>query len=438
MRAIYRLVGAAMLLLGCSAAAEREGVSTVPPIDARWGVYQSGDRQWLAVGRSVDHPRRIFIYDNHTQDYLTLTKSGSGYCGRNCAVRVHFEAHPRAIPSLTMVRAGGSPMQARRLPWRAKDVSFLSDGLRLRGRVWLPKGTGPFPAVALVGGSGPNLRDDFRVYPYVFLKHGFAVLTFDKRGSGQSGGAQARSEEAISPLADDLNAAVAALRARHDIISSRVGVLGISHGAWVAVEAGARDPEIGFVIPIVGGGIPLWRAQLFDLSNSIKEHGLSPADIEAALAEMQTDYALAGTGDFKGVAARVYAVRNAAWFSATPAAPLAGLPQEVIGPAIHSLWQGELSYDPRPRLAALRAPILAIAAESDRHVPGRETLAAIRAAAASRNVQTVLLPGANHWQGTSEAYSEDIHFSGRLFDKLGKWIEQLKSGWSHSSSEQRK
>jgi pimeloyl-ACP methyl ester carboxylesterase len=270
------------------------------------------------------------------------------------------------------------------------------------------------------------LRDDFRVYPYVFLKHGFAVLTFDKRGAGDSAGNRDRSEEGIGPLADDLNAAVAFLRGRPDVIASKVGVLGISHGSWVAVEAAARDPKIGFVIPIVGGGTPLWRAQLFDLRNSITEQGLSPADQKAALAEMAHAYALAQAGNYARVASRLYAERNERWFTATPAAPLAKMPPDAIEPVVKSLWEGELSYDPGPRLALICAPILGIAAESDRHVPPDETLAGIRKAAASKNVQTVLLPKANHWQGMSRNYTTDIHYSGRLFDRLGTWLERVK------------
>jgi pimeloyl-ACP methyl ester carboxylesterase len=268
------------------------------------------------------------------------------------------------------------------------------------------------------------------VYPYVFLKHGFAVLTFDKRGAGESEGNREQSEEAIAPLANDLGAAVAALRARRDIVPARVGVLGISHGAWVAVETAARDSRIGFAIPIVGGGIPLWRAQLFDFSNSILKHGFSRDVVDAALSEMTADYALAEAGDFDRVAARLDAAKNAPWFSASPAAPLAQLPRSAIKSAVQALWQRELSYDPKPRLRLIRAPILAIAAERDQRVPGPETLAAIRKAATlAPSVQTILLPGANHWQGTSSDYTEDIRFSGRLFDRLGAWLDGLKRRW---------
>jgi predicted acyl esterase len=91
-------------------------------------------------------------------------------------------------------------------PYDAQEVSFLNekDEARLAGTLTLPKSDGPFPAVILITGSGPQDRNDSVFGHKLFLvlddhlnSLGIAVLRMDDRGVGESTGnfSEATSED---------------------------------------------------------------------------------------------------------------------------------------------------------------------------------------------------------------------------------------------------
>ena len=113
-----------------------------------------------------------------------------------------------------------------------QPVNFTNGNAKLSGVLVEPEGKGPFPALVLVHGSGPGTHDGiaFIVHANAFLKAGFAVLAYDKRGSGKSTGNLETSD--YGDLAKDVAAAVAFLRTRPEIASSKIGLLGRSEGGF--------------------------------------------------------------------------------------------------------------------------------------------------------------------------------------------------------------
>src|SRR5690606_31321580 len=82
-------------------------------------------------------------------------------------------------------------------PYDIEEVRFANDeaGITLAGTLTRPKGDGPFPAVILITGSGPQNRDEelfghkpFWVIADHLTRTGIAVLRFDDRGVGNSTG----------------------------------------------------------------------------------------------------------------------------------------------------------------------------------------------------------------------------------------------------------
>ena len=88
----------------------------------------------------------------------------------------------------------------------------------------LPSGTGPFPAVVFLHGSGAEGRWASRFLARRLAEEGFAALIWDKRGVGGSGGSW--EESGFEDLAGDAAAAVAFLRSRPEIDPERVGLHG--------------------------------------------------------------------------------------------------------------------------------------------------------------------------------------------------------------------
>jgi uncharacterized protein len=134
----------------------------------------------------------------------------------------------------------------------APDVSFQSGGITLSGTLLTP--SRPVAAVVLVHGSGRALRNVGLAQR--LAADGIAVLTYDKRGVGQSGGVYAGPEVGtnnVSPgnlglLAGDAAAAVEELSRRLAPRDIPIGLIGFSQGGWIVPLVAVRTPAVKFMI----------------------------------------------------------------------------------------------------------------------------------------------------------------------------------------------
>lgn len=116
-------------------------------------------------------------------------------------------------------------------PYSAEDVRFdnpAAEGVTLAGTLTVPPGDGPFPAVILISGSGPQDRDEtvwthrpFAVIADHLSRNGIAVLRYDDRGFGESTGDFAASTS--MDFASDTAAALAWLKTRPEIDGGSIG-----------------------------------------------------------------------------------------------------------------------------------------------------------------------------------------------------------------------
>src|SRR5581483_6610124 len=145
------------------------------------------------------------------------------------------------------------------LPYTEQDVTLENAAahVRLAGTLSVPEGKGPFPAVVLVSGTGQNTRDEdvwghkvFVVLADALNRRGFAVLRYDKRGVGGSGGDFGTATTA--DFASDADSAMEWLRSQPKIDARRVGVLGHSEGGIIAPMVAAADKNAAFVVMIAG------------------------------------------------------------------------------------------------------------------------------------------------------------------------------------------
>jgi pimeloyl-ACP methyl ester carboxylesterase len=146
--------------------------------------------------------------------------------------------------------------------WREEQVSFDGPGATLSGSVYTPTAQGPHPALVFVHGSGPQIRLDNWPMADRFARAGIACLSFDKRGTGNSTGDWRQAD--FDLLADDVVAAVDALRRRPDIRPDQIGLWGVSQAGWVIPVAANKSNHIAFCIPVSGGAVSpaeqeLWR-----------------------------------------------------------------------------------------------------------------------------------------------------------------------------------
>lgn len=140
------------------------------------------------------------------------------------------------------------------------EVTWQLDGITMQGTLTRPDGSGPFPAVVLVAGSGPTDRDwcspllpgangSARLFARAFAEVGIASLRYDKRVSGPHGVENARTltgKLSMRTHLDELVAAVGALAADDLVDASRIVGLGNSEGALHVLHYATSAPSVPF------------------------------------------------------------------------------------------------------------------------------------------------------------------------------------------------
>ena len=198
--------------------------------------------------------------------------------------------------NLRVVRTTGSPSvptapatidysAPANAPYTAENVVIPTPrGYTLAGTLTRPKGQGnaaaKIPAVVTISGSGSQDRDSrisivpnyapFRDIADTLSRRGIAVLRFDDRGVGASGGASSRENATSADFADDVASAVAYLRTRADIDGTRIALAGHSEGGFIAPMVAAKDPKLRAVALLAGPAYNGRRILEFQNENAIK------------------------------------------------------------------------------------------------------------------------------------------------------------------------
>jgi pimeloyl-ACP methyl ester carboxylesterase len=220
-------------------------------------------------------------------------------------------------PSSLAWTRDGQATRFQRLVLRQNEVRVGA----IAATLTLPAGRGPFPAVVMTHGSGPQPRAEFQVFAAYCELLGIAVIADDKRGVGQSGGrypGERATPGTVDVLARDAQAEALFLRSLSRVDPKRVGVLGDSQAGWVIALAAAREPAIRWAVPLAGP--------------------------TTTVDETDNWGTLAGKGQV------------------APAGSFASMLQQVRA-------SGPGGFDPRPSLARLSIPVHWVFADDDRNVP---------------------------------------------------------------------
>jgi alpha/beta superfamily hydrolase len=147
-------------------------------------------------------------------------------------------------------------------------MTFRSGGEDCAAWLTLPAGDGPHPVVLLVHGGGATHGMMLEQYERRFSAAGLAVLAFDFRHIGESGGTP-RQLMSLRRYFEDIDAALAFVRTRPELDPSRIALWGTSFGASHVVATAARRRDIAAAVvqcPILQGRAPALSAGLLHLA----------------------------------------------------------------------------------------------------------------------------------------------------------------------------
>lgn len=311
------------------------------------------------------------------------------------------------------------------LSYLSHDVVFDSSnpGVAPVGTLTFPATGGNFPAIVLLAGSGAHTRDGGMSLHKTLLvladhltRQGFAVLRYDKRGVGLTGGA-AHPGSTTDQYAADALAAVRYLQAQPNVDGGRVGLVGHSEGAMIAAMVAADAPDaVAFVVMLSGTGLPGVELKSLQDATSRRAEGMPERLVLLNQSQERELFEIAaGSLDHAQALASMAAATDAlpAETKATLEIPAAGIPPEAFEGLLTPWLRRFLQLDPRAYLDRVRCPVLALIGEKDLQVPPTENLAAIaRSLAKGANPRTLVreLPGINHNLQTARTGLDSEYF----------------------------
>ena len=308
------------------------------------------------------------------------------------------------------------------------ELSFTNpqDGIELSASLQLPNSNGPHPAVILIGGDGPQTRDEpMLVATSQYLAdRGWAVLRADKRGTGKSSGDL--GEATTRDLANDVAAGFDLLRQDRRVTPNRVGLIGHSEGSLIAVIVAAQRQDVAFAVLLAYPVVGIEETLQLQKELHLRHEGASDRQLQNE--RRYLDLVVSGVRQNKTNAEILDAV------SGLRSEVERSLEEEEFVEELRSPWfRFLLDYTPSTGLKKIRCPLLALYPEKDwQVVPAHNKEALLNILQETGvNCQIIDLPGLNHRlqlaKTGSRAEYPDLgdSISVIALEHVGDWIDRI-------------
>ncbi len=123
-------------------------------------------------------------------------------------------------------------------------VEFERDGVEIKGNLYKPANASAPLSAVIVTGAWTTVKEQMPgTYARELASRGYAALTFDFTGWGESGGTDRFIEDPASKIAD-IHAAAAYLNSRDDINNANINGLGVCASSGYMAEAVADNANL--------------------------------------------------------------------------------------------------------------------------------------------------------------------------------------------------
>lgn len=437
MRPLVRVLGLAAAVASWAPAASNETGPASARYSAYYGNYRIAPNHLIGVDRFIDDAGDSVVLISDYQSGVvrrlfpiseTEFVMGPGFEVQSPAeLKVRFITDPKAnVTEVSLQPSSGTTSLAKRVPLTEQEVTIANGQVRLTGTLMLPATKGPHPAIILLHGSGPLTRYSFGPYPHFFTSLGFAVLIYDKRGTGASSGTLLDASTGMlmassyypNELTSDALAALQFLRRRNDITPGMIGFWGSSEGGMLATQAAARSKHVAFIIDSSGFMGPLWQTLSYQAGAILRSKGASKSYLEKATAftDMWLRVARSGRGWDEFVRTRDEMRKAGNSWLIQSSGSFTSLDQ------MRWDWNHILAFSPLPALKEVTCPVLAVYGADDTLTKASVAVENMRAAltqAENKDFTIKVFPNAGH--SLAEMPSGSRMAPG-VFDTLRSWL----------------
>lgn len=390
-----------------------DAMTTALPPDKLKQAWDSVNQQFGAYQSTVS--TQFLSRKDQYDVVLIAVKFEKGTLG----VRVSVDTTRGQIGGLQFVPANNAentpytvPAYADPSKFEEQDVTVGAGEWQLPGTLTLPKGTGPFAAIVLVHGSGPNDRDEtlgpnrpFNDLAWGLASQGVAVLRYDKRTRVYAEKlADVKNFTVKEETIDDAVAAAELLRQTPNIDPKRIFVLGHSLGGYLAPRIAQADAKIAGLIILAGPTRPLENAILEQIQYIASLSGSSVPT--STIAELQTQIGA------------VKALKPGD--ESKP--PILNIPV--------SYWLDLQNYKPTELASQISKPMLILQGERDYQVTMVDFQNWKAALASRSDVQFKSYPDLYHLfisgrgQSTPQEYQKPGSVAAVVIDDIAAWVKQ--------------
>ena len=284
-----------------------------------------------------------------------------------------------------------------------EELRVENDGIGLAAS-YSPAGE---TAIVVVHGAGEGLREN-PLYTHLhelLPPAGIGVVTFDRRGEGESTGDSSRGRFELQ-----VSDALAVLRA---VPATQVGLWGISQGGWIGPLAAAASEDVKFLVLVASTGVTPAEQMMYAVERQLRLAGYGD-DVVARALELRRRFedwvhTRAPEPD-EELAADLWAGVDEDWWGQV------WLPPTLLDEESVRLWIEEMDFDPRPSFSEVRVPTLLFYGDADSWTPVEPSVEAWRAARGGE-VEIVVVPGAEH-----DLTLPDGSFAPAYDEKLVDWL----------------
>jgi uncharacterized protein len=287
--------------------------------------------------------------------------------------------------------------------FKEREVTIGDAPWKLQGTVTVPNGSGPFPAVLMVHGYGPNDRDEsvsgtkmFRDLAYGLASRGIASLRYEKRTRTYTAKMASMSYTADDEVIEDAVKAIAVLRGQPEVNGSKIFAIGHDFGGYLLPRVAEEDGKLAGLVLMASSARPLEDLIL----EQVEKRNVPPAQLAAA----------------KNQVAKIKKLE-----AADEDAPrMLGLPV--------AYWVDLKGYDAPGALKKTGIPVLVLQGERDFQTSMTD-FGIWKQAATSKGSAAQSFPSLNHLFVTGEGpsteaeYKKPGHVAPEIIDVIAKFVQ---------------